>query len=388
MSNKSYRDGMPVSAETFVHELMRLRRGSISRRQFLGVTGLGLATAIMAREFGLAPAPAHAAGELGDKMSIATWPNYHDPQTFVNFQKDTGVAVEVNVFGSNEEMLAKLQAGGSGWSLFVPTNYTISTYKKLGIIEALDMAKLPNFDAKSEDARFTAEGTVDGVVCAVPKNWGTTGFAVNTQKLTKPMSTWKEFWDTAMAEGEGRTMVHDYQLTTIGNALKYYGYSFNSLKPDELAKAEELLIKVKPHLYAVSSDYQPPMRNGDAWMTMCWTNDGAQLHRDIPEIAYVLGREGGEIWTDFYAIPKDAPNKPAGYALLNYLMLPENAVKEHLANGAPSTDARVNKLLPKEVLENPILYPAADLLAPLEFGAAATLTDPARAELMARFKSA
>ena len=130
------------------------------------------------------------------------------------------------------------------------------------------------------------------------------------------------------------------------------------------------------------------MRAGDAWMTMCWTNDGAQLHRDIPEIAYVLGKEGGEIWTDFYAIPKDAPNKPAGYALLNYLMNPQVAVKEHLANGAPSTDARVNKLLPKEVLDNPILYPAADLLTPLEFGAAATLTDPGRAELMARFKSA
>jgi len=69
-------------------------------------------------------------------------------------------------------------------------------------------------------------------------------------------------------------------------------------------------------------------------------------------------------------------------------MTPENAVKEHLANGAPSTDARVNKLLPKEFLSNPILYPAANLLSVLEFGAAATLTDPGRAELMARFKSA
>lgn len=386
--SKSYRDDLPVSAEEFVNQLMRLKRGSIGRRDFLGLTGLGIATAVLGRELGLSPTPARAAESLGDRMSIATWPNYHDPATFENFTKDTGVAVQVNVFGSNEEMLAKLQAGGSGWSLYVPTNYTISTYKKLDIIEPLDMAKLGNFDAKSEDARFTAEGTIDGVVYAVPKNWGTTGFAVNTKKLTKPMTTWKDFWDVAMAEGDGRTMVHDYQLTTIGNALKYFGFSFNSLKSDELAKAEELLIKAKPHLFAVSSDYQPPMRAGDAWMTMCWTNDGAQLNRDIPEIAYVLGKEGGEIWTDFYAIPKDAPNKPAGYALLNYLMNPQVAVKEHLANGAPCTDARVNALLPKEVLNNSILYPAADLLTPLEFGAAATLTDPSRAELMARFKSA
>ena len=387
--SKSYKDNLPISADRFVDELMRFKRGSVTRRHFLGVTGLGVATAVMAHELGFSPfTPAYAAGELGDRMSIATWPNYHDPKTFETFQKDTGVAVEVNVFGSNEEMLAKLQAGGSGWSLFVPTNYTIATYKKLGLIDALDMAKLPNFSASDEDQRFAAEGTVDGTTYAVPKNWGTTGFIVNTEKLTKPMSSWKEFWDTAMAEGNNRTMVHDYQLTTIGNALKYYGYSFNSLKPEELAKAEELLLKAKPSLYAVSSDYQPPMRAGDAWMSMCWTNDGAQLNRDLPKMSFVLGREGGEIWTDFYAIPKDAPNKPAGYALLNTLMNPQVAVEEHIANGAPSTDARVNKLLPKELIDNKILYPAAEMLKPLEFGAAATLTDPNRAELMARFKSA
>jgi spermidine/putrescine transport system substrate-binding protein len=384
---QSTKDHQPISAKELVHQLERLKRGSITKRHFLGVTGLGLATAVLGRELGLGSSPAFA-GELGDKMSIATWPNYHDPKTFENFQKDTGVAVEVNVFGSNEEMLAKLQAGGSGWSLFVPTNYTISTYQKLGLIEALDMAQLGNYDAAQHDKRFTGEGSIDNVAYAVPKNWGTTGMVINTKKLTAPITSWKEFFDVAMDAGKGRVMVHDYQLTTIGSALKALGFSFNSVKPEELAKAEELLIKVKPNLFAVSSDYQPPMRAGDAWMSMCWTNDGAQLNRDLPEMAYILGKDGGEIWTDFYAIPKDAPNKPAAYALLNYLMSPQNAAKEHLANGAPSTDARVNALLPKEVLANPILYPAADLLSGLEFGAAATLTDPARAELMARFKSA
>ena len=93
-------------------------------------------------------------------------------------------------------------------------------------------------------------------------------------------------------------MVHDYQLTTIGNALKYFGYSFNSLDEKELADAEKLLIAVKPHLFGINSDYQPSMRNGDAWMSVCWTDDATQLHRDIPEMQYVLGKEGGEIWTD------------------------------------------------------------------------------------------
>src|SRR6185436_11570106 len=95
---------------------------------------------------------------------------------------------------------------------------------------------------------------------------------------------WKNFWDLAMSDASGRTTVHDYQLTTIGNALKYYGYSFNSVDPKQLAQAEALLLKAKPHLFAITSDYQPAFRNGDAWLGVAWTGDAKQLHRDLPEI--------------------------------------------------------------------------------------------------------
>jgi spermidine/putrescine transport system substrate-binding protein len=148
------------------------------------------------------------------------------------------------------------------------------------------------------------------------------------------------------------------------------------------------LIKAKPHLFAISSDYQPAMRNGDAWMSVCWTGDGSQLHRDMPEMEYVLGREGGEIWSDFYAIPKSAEHREAAYALTNFLLDPAINAAEVKAHGYPATDKLTNELLPKEMLEDPIMYPAKELLDPLEFGAAATLTSPLRAEVMARFKSA
>ena len=385
MTNSS--DTKTMTQKQFADELMRFRKGSVTRRHFLGVTGLGLAAAVLGGRLGPFASSAHAE-DLGSKMSIATWPNYHDPATFDAFTAKTGVAVEVNVFGSNEEMLAKLQAGASGWDLFVPTNYTISTYHKLGLIDALDLAKLPNFSPSTQNQRFTHEGAIDGKTYAVPKNWGTTGIAFNSAKIKSPVTSWKDFFDLAQGEADGRVMVHDYQLTTIGNALVALGYGFNSIKADELAKAEELLIKVKPHLFAINSDYQPSMRSGDAWMTMCWTNDGAQLNRDMPDIKFVLGKDGGEIWCDFYAIPKDAANKLAAYALLGYLMTPDVAVKEHIFNGAPTTDSRVMAALPKDVTSNLIVYPDEASLTPLEFGAAVTLTDPARAEVMARFKSA
>ena len=114
---------------------------------------------------------------------------------------------------------------------------------------------------------------------------------------------------------------------------------------------------------------------------MCWTNDGAQLNRDMPEIAYVLGKEGGEIWTDFYAIP-DAPNKPAGYALLNYLMNPQIAVKEaHRQRRAHDRQPRQHAAAEGSARQ-PILYPAAELLdaAGIRRGGNADRSGPRRAD--------
>ena len=130
------------------------------------------------------------------------------------------------------------------------------------------------------------------------------------------------------------------------------------------------------------------MRNGDAALAVAWTGDAKQLHKDLPEIIYVIGKEGGEIWSDFYAIPKEAPNKKAAYALINFLLEPDINKNEVLFHGYPVADKRVLALLPPEMLKDEIMFPAAEALAPLEFGAAATLTNPARAEIMARFKSA
>ncbi|MEZ5776526.1 MAG: extracellular solute-binding protein [Hyphomicrobiaceae bacterium] len=384
---KKHWENRPISADELMSELRRFQKGSVSRRHFLGVTGLGAAAAVLGSAVPLLK-PRRAYGALSGTVNLTTWPNYHNQQNLDDFTAKTGVKVNMSVFGSNEEMLAKLQAGSTGWDVLVPTNYTISTYKDLDLIEPLELAKLPNYDAGTQDQRFTGEGTIGGTVYAVPKNWGTTGYVINSKKVTQNPTTWKEFWDLTQGPLSGRVMVHDYQLTTIGNALKYFGYSFNSIDERELAEAEKLMIAAKPHLFAINSDYQPSMRNGDAWVSVCWTGDGTQLHRDMPEMQYVLGKEGGEIWTDYFAVPKGAPNREAAYALIDHLLTPEVNAREVQAHGYPSTDSRTNALLPKEILENPILYPAKDLLDPLEFGAAATLTNPLRAEIMARFKAA
>ncbi|TDJ75633.1 MAG: spermidine/putrescine ABC transporter substrate-binding protein [Proteobacteria bacterium] len=388
MSNK-HDDNAPISAQKFMNELRRYKRGSISRRQFLGVTGLGTAMAVLATALpSLWPRKSHAFGELGDRLVFSTWPNYHNQVNLDEFSKMTGVRIQVNAFGSNEEMLAKLQAGATGWDVFVPTNYTISNYVELGLIQEMDLSRLPNYDASANDPRFAGAATVNGKLYCVPKNWGTTGFIVNTKKIKSDPKSWKDFFDVTMGAGSGHTIVHDYQLTTIGAALCALGYSFNSIDSKELAAAEALLIKSKPHLFAITSDYQPGMRSGDAWMSICWNGDATQLKKDLPEMDYVIGTDGGEIWTDFYAIPKDAPHLDAAYAFINFMQDPYVQAREASVHGYAPTDSRAIALQPDSLSSDPILHPAAELMNGLEFGAAQTLTDPIRAELMARFKSA
>ncbi len=387
--SKNYKDNLPITATKFMEEFRRFQNGSVSRRHFMGVTGLGTAMAVLGAAVpGLAPRKAYAYGELGDRLVFSTWPNYYNPVNIEEFTETTGVNVQVNVFGSNEEMLAKLQAGGAGWDVFVPTNYTISTYVELGLIQELDLSRLPNYDPSAQNAVFAGPAIVNGKVYAVPKNWGTTGIVFNSKNIKSSPASWKDFFDVTMGAGSGHTTVHDYQLTTIGAALCAHGFSFNSIVPAELDKAEKLLIDAKPHLFAITSDYQPGMRSGDAWMSICWTGDGKQLNTDLPEMQYVVASDGGELWSDFYAIPTDAPHAEAAYAFINYLQDPYIQAREFAVHGYPTSDSRVDAMLPASTVNDPILYPAKELMDGLEFGAAQTLTDPGRAELMARFKSA
>ena len=262
--------------------------------------------------------PRKAYAALSGTVNFTTWPNYFAQENFDNFTKKTGV--KINVSG------LRLERGNAGQAA--------GGLHRLGCLRADQLHDLDLQGPRSHRAARSqaaaqlrclprrtraslGAGTIDGTVYAVPKDWGTTGFVINTKNVTQNPTSWKEFWDLTQGPLTGRVMVHDYQLTTIGNALKYFGYSFNSNDEKQLAEAEKLMLEAKPHLFGINSDYQPSMRNGDAWMSVCWTGDATQLHRDIPEMQYVIGKEGGEIWTDYYAIPKGAPNREAAYALID-----------------------------------------------------------------------
>jgi spermidine/putrescine transport system substrate-binding protein len=367
----------------------------ISRRRFLAGTGAGLgalALAACAPTAGssapsAAPNAGGGTGNLGDTLNLATWPNYHSQEVLDAFTANTGVAINVGVYGSTEEMEAKIRAGNSGIDVVLPSNYAIEGWVADNLIEPLDYSKLPNFVAADWNARFMNQAFDPGNKVSIPKNWGTTGIAYRSSKVTEDVTTWEQFFDLAGTTYEGKSLIVDHQISSFGSAAVAMGFSLNTIDPAEMAEVEAMLTALKPKLFAISSDVQPPLRNLDTWLSIAWTGDGVQVGRDNEDARYVVASDGGELWIDSYTVAADAPHRDAAYAFLDYILQPEQAAAETEFCLFPHANDKATALLIDEVKNNTVIYPSADSLVKLEYAVNATYNSAERAEAWARIKA-
>ena len=380
----------------------------ISRRHFLIGSGAGFsAIALVAcaptpagSSAGSSAAPTTAAsaagsaaaspatgGSLGDTLNLATWPNYHDPGVLDGFTAKTGVAINMGVYGSTEEMEAKIRAGNSGIDVVVPSNYAIEGWVADKLIEPIDYAQIPSWVAADWNARFMNQAFDPNNKYSIPKNWGTTGIAYWSDKIKDPLTTWKQFFDVAGTTYKGKALIVDHQISSFGSAAVAMGYSLNTIDPTEMAAVEAMLTKLKPSLFAISSDVQPPLRALDTWLSIAWTGDGVQVVRENAAAKYVIAADGGELWIDSYTVAADAPHKAAAYAFLDYITQPKQAAKETAFCLFPHANDKATALLPNEVKNNPVIYPSPDQLTKLEYAVGATYNSAARAEAWARIKA-
>jgi len=376
----------------------------LTRRGFLVASGTGLGAlalagcappAASAPPSSAAPSAPEPSGEaspsasanLGDSLTLATWPNYHDQGVLDDFAAATGVAINVQVYGSTEEMEAKIRAGNSGIDVVVPSNYAIEGWVKDGLIEPLDYAKLPAFKKEDWNPRFMDQAFDKGNAVSIPKNWGTTGIAFRSSKVAPDVTSWKQFFEVAGTTYAGKTLIVDHQISSFGSAAVAMGYSLNTIDPTEMAAVEAMLTALKPKLFAISSDVQPPLRALDTWLSVAWTGDGVQVGRDYADAKYLVATDGGELWIDSYTIAADAPHRDAAYAFLDYITQPEQAARETMFCLFPHANDKATALVAPEVKDNPVIYPPADSLGKLEYAVNATYNSPARAETWARIKA-
>ncbi|HEY4102078.1 MAG TPA: spermidine/putrescine ABC transporter substrate-binding protein [Gemmatimonadales bacterium] len=351
----------------------------MTRRRFLSACGrAGLSTAAASLLWSCVtrrdPPPANeravsAAGPLERELRIYNWSDYIAADTVARFEKEFGVRVTYDTYESNEEMVAKLVAGGGGYDIVAPSGYLVPVLVEGNLIQPLDHAVISNWPNLLP--LFINSGSDRGRY-AMPYQWGVTGVAYRRDLVPAVPSSWAAFGDGRF-RGKG-TMLDDGR-EVLGAMLKWRGQSANSTDRSELEPARDDALRVKPNLRAyLSATVKGQLISGDIAMAQLWSGDTRQAQREEGRIDFVVPQEGSLIFCDFLAIPRSAPNRRAAHAFLNYVLRPEVAAEIAEQTGYGSANgAAVGRMT------HPVEPPDATMLARLEFqrdlGAATDLWD-------------
>jgi putrescine transport system substrate-binding protein len=346
------------------------------RFQVAAIGGLALAA--------MAAVPAALAQEK--QVKVYNWSDYIDEQVLKDFTAETGIKVVYDVFDSNEILETKLLAGKTGFDVVVPTGNFLARQIQAGVFQKLDKSKLTNMEHLWPDIMKRLAMYDPGNEHAINYMWGTTGIGYNVKKIKErmpdaPVDSWKMVLDPDVVSKfkDCGVMVLDAPDEITAATLKYIGLDPNTKNPEDFKKAAEHFKKIRPNIRKFhSSEYINALANGDVCLVVGWSGDIVQAKTRAGEknekikdeakkveITYVVPKEGAQMWFDNLAIPKDAKNVEEAHAFINYLMKPEVAAKNSEYIGYPNPNLSSQKVMKKEIFEDPQIYPTPETIANL-----------------------
>ncbi len=301
--------------------------------------------------------------EMTDRLNFYNWSYYIADETIPGFEEEFGVRVRYDNFSSNDELLAKLQAGGSGYDLIVPSDYMVEIMIRQGLLEELNFDNIPNIEninPRFRNMPFDPEGRY-----SVPYQWGTGGLGINTRYVTEEVTSWDVLWDERY---RNRISIIDNMRSGLVPALIRLGYSINTTDPDEINEARDLMIEQKELVRTYSSEtYIDLLKSGDIWIAYGWSGDIYQVARENPDVIYVIPEEGTYVWVDNMAIPKGARNRYTAEKFIDYVLRPDvgAGISNYTWYSTPNDVAK--PLIEDHMLEDPGVYPPDEVLENAEF---------------------
>ena len=343
---------MTVNTGTGSRGSARGRRARTSRRSFLAGTGA------LAAGLSFGPRFAWAAEEA--KLNFYNWDTYIGETTLDDFKDATGIEVKMDLFADNDELFAKLKEGNPGYDVIVPTNDYVERMITANMLIPLDHGKIPNIE--NIDPAFRDAAFDPGRKYSLPYMWGTIGIGYRKSRVDGVPDSWK--WILDSDRYSGKVALLGDATAVIGTTLMYLGYSFNSKNPAEIAEAEALLIKQKPHIKTYAEDNgQDLLLSGEVDLTMEWNGDILQVMAEDDDLSYVVPNEGGELWQDTLCIPTGAPHPNNAHSFINFVLDAEvgAAIADFIQYATPNKAAR--ELMPDEYNNNPAIFPSDEVIA-------------------------
>lgn len=272
-------------------------------------------------------------------VNVFNWEDYIDESVLEDFTAETGIKVNYMRFTTNEDMMVQAEANPSAFDVIFPSEYCVERMISKDLLAEIDYANVPN--AKYILPSLLNPSYDPNNAHSVPYMWGTVGILYNTKMVTEPVDSWGILWDTKY---QNNVFMLDSIRDSMGITLKYLGYSMNTRDPIALEAAKDKLIEQKQS--GVVKAYQvdetkDKMVAGEAALAVVWSGD-AQYAIDLnPDLAYVIPKEGSNVWVDAMVIPKAARNKENAEKFIDYLCRPEVAQKncEAIWYSSPNTGA-------------------------------------------------
>lgn len=316
------------------------------------------------------PALAADASDLaGTTINVYNWGEYisdgSEGSMDVNaeFTKRTGIKVNYNNYDTNENMYAKLKSDGVSFDIVIPSDYMIERLIDEDMLQKIDFSNIPNYkyiDAKYKGLYFDPKDEY-----SVPYNVGMVGLIYNTKMVKEAPTSWSVMWDE---QYKGKVLMFDNPRDAFGIAQKLLGQSFNTTDEAEWRAAADKLKAQKPILQGyVMDDIFRKMESGEAAIAPYYAGDFITMHSNNPDLAFVYPQEGVNIFVDSICIPKNAKNKAAAEAYINFLLDPDIAVENanYLGYATPNTAVLTRE--DYELKGNEYLYPEDQKMPKTEY---------------------
>jgi spermidine/putrescine transport system substrate-binding protein len=297
------------------------------------------------------------------QLLVYSWANYIPPALLKRFETETGIQVSLDVYSSNNSMLAKLQAGGGGYDIVVPSNSILATMIRTGLVQKVDASNMPNY--KNVAAPHDHPQEDKNRDYSVPYLWGSTGFTYDSAKVPggKLDDSWKEFFEPR-PELVGKIAAMKDQGEMFTAAAIYLGIDTCTENPADAQKILELLEKQKPAVKIYSSSGTiGRMQSGEVVMHQQWNGAAHRVKEKLKTAVFVYPREGLNLWGDNLVVPKGAPNLDNAKLFLNWMMDPKNIAEASDFSGYNNAIKGSDAFTKVAMREDPAINPTAEMQA-------------------------
>lgn len=292
------------------------------------------------------------------RLNVFNWSSYVAPETLPNFEREFDARVRYSVYESNEEMLARVMSGNSGWDVAFPSSYFIEPMRALGLLAPLEHAKLGNLS--NLDVPFRQPVWDPRLRWGVPYMWNGTGICCS-RKAPLAIRSWDDLWDGRL---RSKITMLDDPVDVLSACLRKLGYSINTHSESELRKAQLEALRQKLLVRAyINAEVRDQLVAGDVLAAQLWSTTSQQAIDESRDLQFVYPSEGFPLYTDVAVILQESVRKDLAHSFLNFLLRPEVAAAIVSSVKTATANLAARNLLPENLKSNAALYPPAEVLA-------------------------